>query len=130
MGFWVLGFFVVLVHRLRCKPIRLLMVAPSLIVCSSWEKLTVLLTRWEQRSLSGQERSAFVISYLLGLCLGKSEVDLRVLKVSRTRQGWLLHGSCWTLQANHGFWGARSRNCANFFSPVSACCRSMGSRVM
>lgn len=46
---WV--FFVVVVHRLRYKPIRLLMVAPSLTVCSSWENLTVLLTHWEKGSL-------------------------------------------------------------------------------
>lgn len=66
-------------------------------------------------------QSAFVISYLLGLRLGKSEVDLRVLKGSRTRQGWLFCGSHWTPQANQGFLGARSRNCGNFFFLLCQC---------
>lgn len=75
-------------------------------------------------------KPVFAISYLLGLRSGKSEVDLRVLKGSRTRQGWLFCGSRWTPQANHGFLGARSRNYANFFfSSVSACYRSTVSRV-
>ena len=75
------------------------------------------LTHWELMSLSRKEQSAFVISYLLGLHLamsGRSPCTEGVKDQAGVAPPAAC-GSHWTPQADHVYFGARSRSFVNFF---------------